>query len=29
MFQNQLFAAEPTTVATAQIDPATSSVHIG
>jgi hypothetical protein len=28
MFQNQLFAPEPTTVATAQIDPATSSVAI-
>jgi hypothetical protein len=28
-FQNNLFAPEPTTVATAQIDPATSSVAIG
>jgi hypothetical protein len=28
MFQNQLFAPEPTTVATAQIDPATSTVAI-
>jgi hypothetical protein len=29
MFQNQVFAPDPTTVATAQIDPATSSVAIG
>ena len=28
-FQNNLFAPEPTTVATAQVDPATSSVVIG